>query len=262
MLTRFKTILNASVITLVAMLPTAAKAVNLVQNGSFEKPIFPDLVGYHTLYAGATDLKNWSILSGSIDVDRSYWEASNGLQSLDLSGDDAGVIYQDLSTEIGRSYNLSFDFAGNPDTQSGKSLQVLWSDTPVGIFSFDTSTGGAGGGPTSRADMGWVTKTVQLPAATQSTTRLQFISLTPGFKGPALDNVSVTPGSLSPGGNGGGNGNNNGGGNGGGNGSNNGGGNGSTTIPESSSGLGVLVFGALSVGFLLKNNRRKLKVEG
>jgi hypothetical protein len=56
--------------------------------------------------------------------------------------------------------------------------------TPVGTFVFDNSG-------TSAADMGWVDRTVADLLATDGTMYLQFTSLTPGFSGPALDDVRL-----------------------------------------------------------------------
>ena len=52
--------------------------------------------------------------SGSIDLIGGTWQAARGQQSVDLSGETAGAIYQDLPTVPGRRYRLRFALAGNP----------------------------------------------------------------------------------------------------------------------------------------------------
>lgn len=105
---------------LLALASTGAFA-NYVANGSFELgPASAD--PYVTLSAGSTALTSWSIDSGSIDLVGNYWQASDGVRSIDLSGNEPGTISQSLNLVAGQAYNLTFDFSGNPD--GGAPLKV------------------------------------------------------------------------------------------------------------------------------------------
>ncbi|MCC6715767.1 MAG: choice-of-anchor C family protein [Gammaproteobacteria bacterium] len=182
-------LLVAACLGLSAMAPAHA---NLVLNGSFETPI----VGgspFVTLNSGSLALPNWAIL-GSIDHIGSYWQASDGNQSIDLNGYGlVGTISQSFATTPGQLYELTFDMAGNPDFDSVKTLLVQI-DSIAQLFNFD-STGKSNGA------MGWVSHSLVF-TATDALTTLMFQSLTFDFLaappvenvfsfGPALDNVAV-----------------------------------------------------------------------
>lgn len=181
--------LIAACLGLSAIAPAHA---NLVTNGSFETPIVGG-APFVTLNSGSGALPGWSIL-GSIDHIGSYWQASDGNQSIDLNGlGQLGTISQTLATTPGQLYELTFDMAGNPDFDSVKTLLVQV-DAVAQPFNFD-STG------KSLGAMGWVSHSL-LFTATDVVTTLMFQSLTIDFLapapvsnmfsfGPALDNVAV-----------------------------------------------------------------------
>ena len=125
----------------------------------------------------------WNVTSGSVDWLGAYWQPASGTGSLDLSGWDPGTIQTTLSTVAGQTYNLSFALSGNPDYQSNKELLVSVGDFS-GSFYFD-STGH------TRADMGWVTKTISFVASGNDI--LTFVSTAGnGHYGPALDDIAVS----------------------------------------------------------------------
>jgi choice-of-anchor C domain-containing protein len=164
----------------------SANAQNIVLNPSFETPVEP-ANSFGSFSAGSTALTSWTVASGSIDhIGAGFWQAADGVQSVDMNGTDAGSIFQDLATTPGSSYNLSFSLAGNPaGGPTIKHLQVFWNGTSQGIFTFDT-TGKSFG------NMGYVSDALNGLSATGATTRLQFTSTDAGSNaGPALDNVSV-----------------------------------------------------------------------
>ena len=163
----------------------------IVQDGSFEKQAVPSNPGYTTINTPSPlgSGSPWTVASGSVDLISTYWQAEDGLQSVDLSGNTGGSIYQDLTTTVGTTYNLSYYLAGNPDgAPTVKTLGVSAGTTIFTPVSFDTT------GKT-KAAMGWTLETASFTATT-ATTRLQFTSLnTPDNTspyGPALDNVQVT----------------------------------------------------------------------
>lgn len=171
----------------------ADSGVNLIQNGSFETgPAIPagpkDLV---QLSAGNPSLAAWTIVAGTIDYVGTYYRASDGSKSIDLSGHSAGEIRQAFATVPGLKYRLTFDLAGEPFgvAPSTKHLHasILGANQEAlagQAFAFDTTQG------TTRANMGWAGMVMEFTADSTSAT-LAFRSLDEGSSGPALDNVSV-----------------------------------------------------------------------
>jgi choice-of-anchor C domain-containing protein len=160
------------------LLAGAAQAA-LVVNGSFEDGPVPG--GFSTFGTGSTAISGWTVTGGSIDYIGTYWNASDGIRSLDLSGNEAGTIAQMIPTVAGTRYTVSFDYSSNPDQGYAKSMLVgFGSATPVS-FTFST--------PIQRP-LVWLTGTATF-VATGSSTQLSFQSSTPGPWGIALDNVAV-----------------------------------------------------------------------
>lgn len=171
-----------------------ARGDSIVVNGSFEAPIVQG--SWDTYHAPSVAVSGWVLQSGSIDHIGGYWQAAEGVQSLDMNGNTTagGSIYQDLSTVAGQEYTLSFAIAGNPDGPPVvKTLEVKWGGGAVATVSSDT-TGN------TRANMGWETHSFTV-VASGATSRLEFTSQDQGFYGAALDNVRVTavplPGTMS-----------------------------------------------------------------
>ena len=154
------------------------------QNGSFESGNFSGAgKTFMPLLSGSTAITGWTVGGDSVDWISSYWKASDGNMSLDLSGYKAGSLSQTFDTIIGANYEASFDLAGNP--QGGnpiKTLQVSVNDNNY-IFTFDI-TGH------SQSNMGWTREMITFVANSTSTT-LTFTSLENNAWGPALDNVNV-----------------------------------------------------------------------
>jgi choice-of-anchor C domain-containing protein len=162
------------------------KARNLLVNGSFEEGPEPPKVGegFVTLENGSTALKGWVVSQGNIDVvDSLYWKAADGKRSLDMNGSTAGAISQTFKTKKGQKYRVKFALAGSPgNAPTEKKLQVSAAGKTT-EFTFDVT------GKT-QTDMGWVSKTWEFTAEADETT-LEFLSLTEGHAGPALDDVVV-----------------------------------------------------------------------
>jgi choice-of-anchor C domain-containing protein len=164
---------------------SAEKARNLLVNGSFEEgPEIPRVGNaYVQLEKDSTALKGWVVSQGNVDVkDSSYWKAAAGKRSLDLNGVTPGAISQTFKTKKGQKYRVNFALAGNPNSGTEKKLQVS-AGGMTKEFTFDTT------GKT-RNDMGWVSKRWEFTAEADKTT-LEFLSLTEGPAGPALDDVVV-----------------------------------------------------------------------
>jgi choice-of-anchor C domain-containing protein len=164
---------------------TSANAYELITNGSFENAAF-DPGSFTTLNNGSTDINGWTVGLGSIDYIGSYWQASNGSRSLDLSGVSKGSISQTINTIAGKEYTVKFDMAGNPDDNLKLKLLVAsLSGNLTEVFNFN-ATG------TTNANMGWISNSYKFIAGPGNTTTLSFASATDTAYGPALDNVSVS----------------------------------------------------------------------
>jgi choice-of-anchor C domain-containing protein len=163
---------------------------SLIVNGSFETPyVDPTWVNY---WNAGQSYGGWTVGSGSIDQiaqgDYAYtynWQAADGVQSLDMTGlGSAGTMYQDVATSPGAVYELRFALAGNYYVDPAiKTLRVWWEGSIVGTYTFDVT------GKTQR-NMGWTYVTAQF-VGSGGLSRLTFESLTPGYYGPALDDVSL-----------------------------------------------------------------------
>ena len=163
----------------------AKPPVNLIRNGSFENG---EPVGaFVSIKAGTGLLDSWQVLKGSVDMLGSPWPAAHGKQSLDLHGAfGVGVIRQTFSTVPGKSYEVGFDMAGDPECGSNIRRLKVSAGEQTSEFSFDPSG-------KSRQDMGWTTNKWRFRARQDQTT-LEFISLSidNSLCGPLLDNISVT----------------------------------------------------------------------
>jgi choice-of-anchor C domain-containing protein len=154
-------------------------------NGSFETGTI-DPGSFTTLGAGdSTSITGWTVGGAGVDYIGTYWTASDGARSLDLSALHSGSISQQLTgLHTGQQYTVSFDMAGNPDGGNDvKSLDVGVNGLATLNYTFDT-TG------QSKADMGWTTFTYVFVAAATTQT-LTFLSQTDTPYGPALDNVAI-----------------------------------------------------------------------
>ena len=178
----------SAALALVASMSLAGSAFAFTgaSNGSFEDGTFTT-DPFDTLVPGDTALTGWTIESGSVDWIGSYWPASQGSRSIDLTGVDAGAISQTLTTTIGNTYVVTFDLSGNPaGPPTIKTLTVGATGAPTTAYTFDTAAAG-----NTLADMKWVSQTYTF-LATNTSSVLTFTSTTDGFWGPALDNVTVT----------------------------------------------------------------------
>jgi choice-of-anchor C domain-containing protein len=168
-------------------------ATSLVTNGDFETPVISGA------FLQTSTLSGWTVVSGDVDIVRSYWTPAQGDQSIDLWGCAAnGIIRQALTTSGSTAYNLSFFLAGNPveggvNTAGPRTGVVRVGTTPGGAdlvtqnLTFNTSG-------KSLTNMGWITQSINF-AASSGTTYLEFedTSNAPGqpCQGIALDDIRV-----------------------------------------------------------------------
>ena len=161
-------------------------------NGSFETPVIaPPVTTFlsgSALIAGFTvgDGANTATNGGSVDiVDGSAINVADGNQVIDLDGDAAGAITATLNTEIGATYEVIFQYSGNPDLGGGiRSANVIVGNQTQTI-SYD-STG------LTRTNIVYQTQTIVFTAIA-TTTELTFESLSPAasITGILIDDVSV-----------------------------------------------------------------------
>jgi len=176
-----------------------ASPINLIYNGSFEDRTgtYSGSSSFDDLYAINSNIPGWTVTQNSVGwVADTYWQASDGNMSIDLSGNPNAVngtlVSDDFGTMVGSEYSLYFDMAGNPDGGPAiKTLEVFINGFSQ-IFSFDT-TG------TTRTSMGWTTFDWNF-YATSLFTDITFrdISTDTTAFGPAIDNVRVYKASSVP----------------------------------------------------------------
>jgi choice-of-anchor C domain-containing protein len=165
---------------------TAANAVTLV-NGSFEDGTAIAPGGFVTLETGdTTSITGWTVLSDGIDYIGTYWQASEGSRSLDLSALTSGGILQSVSGfEVGKRYRITFDLSGNPDGGDNPKRMTMSATGGVAATYVYTLT------DNTRADMNWTTLTYEF-IASGIEQDIQFRSLELNPSGTALDNVSIS----------------------------------------------------------------------
>jgi choice-of-anchor C domain-containing protein len=153
-----------------------------ITNGSFELGTNPGSFAQQS--AGSTNITGWDVGPDGVDYIGTYWAASEGSRSLDLSAIGSGSVSQQLNgLTAGQQYTVSFDLAGNPDGGPVTKSLAVSAGGITSLYSFDAT--GA-----NRSAMGWVTHTFVF-VATATTDTLAFLSSTGTSFGPALDNVTI-----------------------------------------------------------------------
>ena len=146
-------------------------------NGSFESPV----VGTFETFSQANAIPGWTITSGEVEIDRTPWPASEGSQSMDLSGNFAGSLEQTVSGFIaGASYELRFEYALHATASSSRSANVLIDNNVVSNI---TATTGMLAPNYQTAGIPFI--------ADSSQKTFGFNSLSPDSRGVVIDNVRV-----------------------------------------------------------------------
>lgn len=161
----------------------SAHAVSIT-NGSFENGAI-DPGSFTTLGAGdSTSITGWTVGDAGVDYIGTYWTASDGSRSLDMSALGSGSVSQALSgLTIGQQYTVTFDIAGNPAGDPADKDLLVSTNLGGVLYTFNTA------GATTGA-MGWVHESYVF-VATATTDVLSFLSQTNTAFGPALDNVAI-----------------------------------------------------------------------
>lgn len=168
---------------LLAMVCLGVSAQAIVVNGSFETG--PAAGSFVTLGNGNTSITGWEVIS-TVDYIGTYWQHSDGVRSVDLSGNSAGGIKQVLATSIGQEYLITFDLAGNPAGPPDIKDLLVSVDNGAATsqaYQFDTTS-------TTLAAMGWRGESFRFVADSTATT-LTFTNISQNTAfGPAIDNVA------------------------------------------------------------------------
>jgi choice-of-anchor C domain-containing protein len=173
----------AAAILTVSLAGVSAAAGPTIVNGSFETGTDP-VVFTQLSAVNSASITGWTVSSGTVDYIGTYWQAADGVRSLDLSGSGVGAVQQTFVTTVGTSYRVTFSMSGNPEGGTGtKTMTASTGGTPI-AFSYEVGAGN------TRVDMKWTNKSF-LFTATAATTTLTFTSTTNTVFGPALDNVRV-----------------------------------------------------------------------
>ena len=169
---------------LLAMVPAGAATI---VNGSFELGTDPG-AGFTTQAPGSSAITGWTVGGFGVDYIGGYWQAADGVRSLDLSALSSGSVSQAVDTVIGQLYTVTFDLSGNPDAGTGSKISVV--SISGSLPNIETYTVGASN---SRSNMNWETFSYSFTAFATSSL-LTFASAVYSPYGPALDNVSIVTG--------------------------------------------------------------------
>ncbi|MEZ4861110.1 MAG: choice-of-anchor D domain-containing protein [Caldilineaceae bacterium] len=157
----------------------ARRLINYVLNGSFDN-------GAQRL--NQTDIPNWTVESGKVDVWNGYYNADQSLNELDLAGSPGpGVVSQVVSgLTAGQSYVFEFDYSVNTVGGEQAKAQLLDGATPLIDQTVTTN-----GDPNYK---GWkhFRQSFTAPASGAVTLRFQDLSTDVHiFHGIIIDNVRV-----------------------------------------------------------------------
>lgn len=167
---------------------TLSASTNLIVNGGFEEPRVP--LDFFSTFAPPSTFLGWTPIGDGVDIfGTNYIQSAAGLQSVDLNNVTSGGIFQDVVTSTGEVYRLSFALGANTasigDPRTGpavKRVRVQWNTNSVAELEHDV-TGH------SQSSVGW--RQFSFLVTGTGLDRLLFESLTPGWTGPAIDDVSL-----------------------------------------------------------------------
>jgi choice-of-anchor C domain-containing protein len=179
-------ILRVFAFSALALLTAASASAAPFLNGSFETATVNPGAGFVTLGVGNPAITGWEIIGDSIDYIGTYWDADDGLRSIDLNGNSGpGGIRQSFDTTATTLYHVIFAMAANPDGGAATRDVLVQSGAFSQVFTFAVPAG------TTQQNMNWAEYSFDFLAGGDTTT-LSFLSTTPSqFFGPALDDVRV-----------------------------------------------------------------------
>jgi len=170
-----------------------ADLINLISNGSFEDGA-KKIGRFVTVKPQEATITDWRVTSGTVDYIGTYWQASDGNRSIDLTGTpDNGTLATTFTTTPGITYKVLFDLAGNFEISDTNYRSVKVSaGNHSNTYTFYKPENW------SFDNMGWQTQTFYFTALDHKTI-LTFQSLsTHPYCGPTLDNVRAYATPLPP----------------------------------------------------------------
>ena len=148
-------------------------------NGSFENPV----ISTFSNFSNPSAIPGWTITAGEVELDRTPWPASDGSQSMDLSGQVAGSIEQTLSGFVaGASYDLLVDYGLHGTASTARTANVL-----IGGSVANTITAG-----TNMRVPNYQTARITFIAPQSGQQTFGFSSLSSDGSGVVIDNVRIT----------------------------------------------------------------------
>jgi choice-of-anchor C domain-containing protein len=169
---------------------SSAFATNLVSDGDFSSPYGGP--GFTTYFNGQS-FGPWNVQAvggysnGGVDLIGGYWQAPNsvpGTDSVDLDGDNPGLIFQTVSWTAGDTYKLSFDLSGNPDGGPSTKTVLVEVGNAFNIYTYTI-------GSNTHSNMMYSPETLTFKAS--GTPDVLFESLDSNSPyGPVIGNVSLT----------------------------------------------------------------------
>jgi choice-of-anchor C domain-containing protein len=175
----------AAVVTVASAAPASASTGPAITDAAtFETPVVAP--NTFTAFFAGEQMGAWTVTRGDVHlIGEGFWQAADGVQSLDLDGGINGGVARNFPTIPLLTYRVSYALAGNfvaaPVVKTGK---VLVNGSVRQQFSFDTT------GATSQ-DMNYTEKHV-LFVATGFSATVEFVSTTsPQGWGPVIDDVDV-----------------------------------------------------------------------
>jgi choice-of-anchor C domain-containing protein len=175
------------IITASSLFSASANAVSIT-NGSFEisapTPGSPNDFLQINSPNNNTAISGWNISGGSIDLIGTFWTASNGNRSIDLSGTEAGTLSTTLTVlagDVGIPTNILFDLATNGAGTKG--VRVSLTGFTDQVYNVNNGT------PIDAND--WVLRTFSFTPTSAAPLTLTFTSLESSAQGAALDNVRI-----------------------------------------------------------------------
>ncbi|GAB2596458.1 DUF642 domain-containing protein [Kribbella endophytica] len=177
---RRTTLLLALSAVLVGLTASPAAAAPIYAGG-FEQPAISP--GFKTFPAGA-QVGGWSVTSGSVDL-VTYWQQTEGRQSLDLNGNGNGSIERSVPAQLLTTYKVTYAVAANtegpPALKTGK---VTVNGHQVDTIAVDTAG-------RSNQNMGWVYRTFYFTNLLSSSSVLAFAGTSGTIWGAVIDDVKV-----------------------------------------------------------------------
>ena len=174
---------------MLGFLASNGRAQDIVDEGTFDIPLPFGKGGIQTFGVGSS-IGAWKVTGGNVDVlDRGGWHFKDITfpgKAIDISGNTAGTIVQDLDTRIGNGYTVNVSYSGNwMGSSDSKGFRVsaggvsrdVWVSKPVGW---------------SLTSMKWQTLTFTFVASSPITKiELKSLQMASSAAGAILTNVQV-----------------------------------------------------------------------